>query len=103
MLQGDRDLQDFPLRAAERLAEAGVDRVGDSCDDTPAETINGPFKSVVIHRYRPWRSCEAVAFATLEWSDRYKTRRSPEPVGSVPPAETEARDLAQIEVHASAA
>src|ERR1700741_92696 len=34
-----------------------------------AETINGLYKAEVIHRRGPWRSFEAVEFATLEWVD----------------------------------
>jgi hypothetical protein len=33
------------------------------------ETINGLYKAEVIHRRGPWRSFEAVEFATLEWVD----------------------------------
>ncbi|MGY3146407.1 transposase InsO family protein [Bradyrhizobium sp. USDA 3397] len=57
----------------ERLAEAGVEpsvgSVGDSYDNALAETINGLYKAEVIHRRGPWRSFEAVEFATLEWVD----------------------------------
>jgi putative transposase len=34
--------------------------------DALAETINGLYKTEVIRRRRPWRSLEAVEFATLE-------------------------------------
>src|SRR3712207_1848241 len=40
-----------------------------------AETINGLFKAEVIHRRGPWRSVEAVEFATLEWVDWFNNRR----------------------------
>lgn len=60
------------IRYTERLAEAGVEpsvgSVGDSYDNALAETINGLYKAEVIHRRGPWRSFEAVEFATLEWS-----------------------------------
>ena len=56
----------------ERLAEAGIEpsvgSVGNSYDNALAETINGLFKAEVIHRRGPWRSFEAVEYATLEWS-----------------------------------
>ena len=32
-------------------------------------TVNGLFKAEVIHRRGPWRSFEAVEYATLEWVD----------------------------------
>ncbi|AYO84724.1 IS3 family transposase [Methylobacterium brachiatum] len=69
----DRGSQYLALRYTERLAEAGVEpsvgSVGDSYDNALAETINGLFKAEVIHRCGPWRSFEAVEFATLEWVD----------------------------------
>ena len=58
------------IRYTERLAEAGIEpsvgSVGGSDDNALAETINGLCKAKVIHRRGPWRSFEAVEFATLE-------------------------------------
>ena len=66
----DRGSQYLSIRYTERLAEAGIEpsvgSVGDSYDNALAETINGLFKAEVIHRRGPWRSSEAVEFATLE-------------------------------------
>ncbi len=62
-----------------------------------AETINGPFKSEVIHRRGPWRRFEAVEYATLEWVDWFNNRCLPEPIGNTPPAETEANLYAALE------
>jgi transposase InsO family protein len=81
------------IRYTERLAEAGIEpsvgSVGDSYDAL-AETINGLYKAEVIHRRGPWRSFEAVEFATLEWVDWFNNRRLLEPIGNIPPAEAEA-------------
>lgn len=89
----DRGSQYLALRYTERLAEAGiapsVGSVGDSYDNALAKTINGLFKAEVIHRRGPWRSLEAVEFATLEWVDWFNNRRLLEPIGNVPPAEAE--------------
>ena len=41
-----------------------------------AETVNGLFKAEVIHRRSPWRSFEAVEYATLEWVDWFNNRRA---------------------------
>ena len=68
-----------------------------------AETINGLFKTEVIRRRGPWRSLEAVEFATLEWVDWFNHRRLLEPIGNIPPAEAEARYYAQLEERAVAA
>ena len=56
-----------------------------------AETVIGLFKTEVIHRRGPWRSFEAVEFATLEWVDWFNNRRLLEPIGNIPPAEAEQR------------
>ena len=94
-------MQYVSIRYTERLVEAGigasVGSVGDSYDNALAETINGLFKTEVIHRRGPWRSVEAVEFATLEWVDWFNNRRLLEPIGNLPPAEAEAAYYAQLE------
>jgi putative transposase len=57
----------------------------------------------VIRRRGPWRTLEAVEFATLEWVDWFNNRRLLEPIGNIPPAEAEARYYAQIDDVALAA
>lgn len=73
MHHSDRGSQYLSIKYTERLAEAGIEpsvgSVGDSYDNALAETINGLFKAEVIHRRGPWRSFEAVEYATLEWVD----------------------------------
>jgi putative transposase len=51
----------------------------------------------------PWRSFEAVEFATLEWVDWFNNRRLLEPIGDIPPAEAEERYHAMTEQPAMAA
>ena len=103
----DRGVQYVSIKYTERLAEAGIEpsvgSVGDSYDNALAETINGLYKAEVIHRRGPWRSFEAVEFATLEWVDWFNNRRLIEPVGNLPPAEAEAAYYAQLELTAIAA
>ncbi|RWD50751.1 IS3 family transposase [Mesorhizobium sp.] len=103
----DRGSQYVSIRYTERLAEAGVEpsvgSVGDSYDNALAETINGLYKAEVIHRRGPWRSFEAVEFATLEWVDWLNNRRLLEPIGNIPPAEAEERYYAMLEEPAMAA
>ena len=76
---------------------------GDSYDNALAETINGLFKAEVIHRRGPWRSFEAVEYATLEWVDWFNNRRLLEPIGNIPPAEAEANFYATLETEPMAA
>jgi transposase InsO family protein len=103
----DRGSQYVAIRYTERLTEAGVEpsvgSVGDSYDNALAETINGLYKTEVIWRRGPWRTLEAVEFATLEWVDWFNNRRLLEPIGNIPPAEAEARYYAQTEDVAMAA
>jgi putative transposase len=103
----DRGSQYLSIKYSERLAEAGIESsvgsVGDSYDNALAETINGLYKAEVIHRRGPWRSMEAVEFATLEWVDWFNNRRLLEPIGNIPPAEAEERYYARQEQPAMAA
>ena len=97
----DRGSQYVSIKYTERLAEAGIEpsvgSVGDSYDNALAETINGLYKAELIHRRGPWRSFEAVEFATLEWVDWFNHRRLLEPIGNIPPAEAEDRYYAMLE------
>jgi putative transposase len=98
----DRGTQYLSIRYTERLADAGIELSvgsrGDAYDNALAETVIGLFKTEVIRRRGPWRSLEAVEFATLEWVDWFNTRRLLEPIGYVPPAEYEARYYEQAAV-----
>ena len=103
----DRGSQYVSIRYTERLAEAGIEpsvgSVGDSYDNALAETINGFYKAELIHRCGPWRSFEAVEFATLTWVDWFNNRRLLEPIGNIPPAEVEERYFAMLDEPAMAA
>lgn len=103
----DRGSQYLSIKYTERLADAGIEpsvgSVGDSYDNALAETINGLFKAEVIHRRGPWRSFEAVEYATLEWVDWFNNRRLLEPTGNIPPAEAEPNFHAALETKAMAA
>ena len=71
--------------------------IADENDNALAETVIGLFKTEVIHRRGPWRSLEAVEYATLEWVDWFNNRRLLEPIGNIPPAEAEANYYASLE------
>jgi putative transposase len=83
--------------------EPSVGSVGDSYDNALAETINGLYKADIIHRRGPWRSLQAVEFATLEWVDWFNNRRLLEPICNIPPVEAEERYYAMLEQPAMAA
>jgi transposase InsO family protein len=103
----DRGSQYLSIKYTERLSEAGIEpsvgSVGDSYDNALAETINGLYKAEVIQRRGPWRTMEAVEFATLEWVDWFNNRRLLEPIGNIPPAEAEKRYYAMMAKTAVAA
>ena len=98
----DRGTQYLSMRYTDRLADAGiapsVGSQGDAYDNALAESVIGLFKTEVIRRKGPWRSLEAVEFATLAWVDWFNMRRLLGPIGDVPPAEFEAQYYAQAAV-----
>ncbi len=97
----DRGSQYVSIKYTERLMEAGIEpsvgSVGDSYDNALAESINGLYKTEVIRRRGPWKSLEAVEFATLEWVNWFNHRRLLEPIGNIPPAEAEQRYFATLD------
>jgi transposase InsO family protein len=100
----DRGVQYLSIHYTERLAEVGIEpsvgSVGDSYDNALAETINGLFKTEIIHPNGPWRNLEEVEFATLEWVDWFNNRRLLGPIGDIPPVEFEQMYYERSEVPA---
>ena len=96
----DKGSQYVSIRYTERLQEAGIDpsvgSTGDSYDNALAETINGLYKAEPIHRRGPWKSADAVEWATLEWVSWFNQQRLMAPLGYVPPAEAEANYYRQL-------
>ncbi len=83
--------------------ESYVGSKGDSYDNALAETINGLYKTEVIHKRGPWRTVDEVEYATLEWVDWFNNRRLLEPIGNIPPAELEMAYYRQLEESAMVA
>jgi putative transposase len=78
--------------------------LNESCyDNALADTINGLYKAELSHRRGPWRFFEAVELATLTWVDWFNNRRLMEPIGNIPPAESEARHYAMQDIMPKAA
>ena len=93
------------IRYTERLAEIGaapsVGTVGDSYDNSLAESTIGLYKTELIRCHGPWRILEEVELATLAYVDWYNQRRLHGQIGDLPPAELEAiyyRQLGQAAV-----
>jgi transposase InsO family protein len=94
--------QYLSIRYTERLAEAGIEpsvgSVGDSYDNALAETINGLYKTELVHRQGPWRNMQELEMATLGWVDWFNNRRLLGPIGNIPPEEAEENFYAQRDV-----
>ena len=98
----DAGSQYLSMRYTDRLVDAGiapsVGSQGNAYDHALAESVIGLYKTEVIRRKGPWRTLEAVEFATLTWVDWFNTRRLLGPLGDLPPAELEAQYYEQAEV-----
>ena len=55
----------YSERIRELDAMPSTETVGDSYDNTIAETVNGLYKAELIRRRGPWRTVEEVELATL--------------------------------------
>ena len=96
----DRGSQYVSIRYSERLAEASIEpsvgSKGDSYDNALAETINGLYKTELIHRRAPWKTKESLELATLEWVSWFNHHRLLEPIGYIPHAEAEENYYRQL-------
>lgn len=90
----DRGSQYTSIRYTDRLVEAGakpsVGSVGDSYDNALAESVNGLYKTELVHRKGPWRTADDLELATFEWVDWYNNRRIHGSCQNMPPADFEA-------------
>ena len=103
----DRGSQYLSIRYTERLqaaqVKASVGTTGDSYDNALAETVNGLYKTEVIHYQKPWKRMIDVELATLNWVDWFNHRRLLSSIGYVPPAEFEMAYYRQLEEPAKVA
>tara|TARA_R100001530_G_scaffold57007_1_gene41519 strand:+ start:2175 stop:2750 length:576 start_codon:yes stop_codon:yes gene_type:complete len=85
---GQSDGQYLSTRYTERLVEAGIEpsvgNVGDSYDNTLAETIIGLYKTELVHRQDPWRNMQGLEMAALGWVVWFNKRRLLGPYGNIP-------------------
>ena len=75
----DKGSQYVSLAYSQALITAGVTAsvgtVGDSYDNALAETVNGLYKTELIHSKHLWESIKAVELATMEWVHWWNTAR----------------------------
>jgi len=92
----DRGVQYLSIRYTDKMADCGViasvGKTGDSYDNALAETVNGLYKSEVIHYLKQnWTGVNDVELATLEWVDWFNKIRLHSTIGYVSPFEFEKR------------
>ncbi|MGP5135371.1 IS3 family transposase, partial [Psychrobacter cibarius] len=90
----DRGVQYLSIRYTSRMTDSGiiasVGTTGDSYDNALAETVNGLYKSEVIHYLKEsWTGVNDVELATLEWVDWFNKKRLHSTIGYVSPFEFE--------------
>jgi transposase InsO family protein len=92
-LLGEHEYRPAPGRAGDGIWQRQPDRTLDPGvvhhSDAGPSTRIGLFKTEVIRCQGPWRHCDVVEGATLEWVDWYDNRRLFEALGDIPPAEAE--------------
>jgi putative transposase len=102
----DAGSQYTSMRYTTRLAEIGaapsVGSVGDSYDNSLAESTIGLYKTELIGRHGPWRTLEEVELATLGYVDWFNQRRLHGQIGDIPPAELEATYYRHLEADTAA-
>ena len=101
----DAGSQYVSIAYTERLAEIGarpsIGSIGDSYDNSLAESVNGLYKTELIRRQAPWRNVEHVELATLGWVEWFNNRRLHSELGDIPPAEFEANYYARTRAEAT--
>ncbi|ETF03007.1 transposase IS401 [Advenella kashmirensis W13003] len=101
----DRGSQYVSIRYTERLGQAGINpsvgNTGSAYDNALAETVNGLYKTELIHPRAPWKTKAAVELATLQWVSWFNHQRLLGSIGHIPPAEAEERYYRQLAAQAA--
>ena len=92
----DRGVQYLSIRYTDKMKDSGgiasVGTTGDSYNNALAETVNGLYKSEVIHYLKEsWNGIKDVELATLEWVDCFNKTRLHSTIGYVSPFDFEKR------------
>ena len=92
----DRGVQYLSIRYTDKMTDSGViafvGTTGDSYDNALAETVNGLYKSEVIHYLKQnWTGVNDVELATLEWVDWFNKTRLHSTIVYASPFELEKR------------
>ena len=88
------------LRYTNRLTDAGavasIGTVGDSYDNSQADSLIGLYKTECTKREGPCRGVDDLKLATLNWVHWFNENRLHTSIGYVPPVEHEAGYYRQI-------
>jgi putative transposase len=95
VLQRQVELEQYTSIAfTTRLLDADVDpsvgTVGDAYDNALAGSTIGLYKTELTKPRGPWKTCDQVELASLEWVDWYNHRRPHTAAADLPPADFEA-------------
>ena len=89
----DAGSQYTSIRYTGRLADVGavasIGTIGDSYDNSMAESVIGLYKTECVHHEGPWREVDHLELATLNWVWWYNHTRLHSAIGHVPPIEYE--------------
>jgi putative transposase len=96
----DAGSQYTSIRYSSRLTEAGavasIGTVGDSYDNSQAESLINLYKRECTRRDGPFRTVDELELATCSWVDWFNNKRLHSSLGYVPPIEFEAEHYRQI-------
>ncbi len=96
----DAGSQYTSIAYTERLAEIGaspsIGTVGDSYDNSLAESFNGLYKTELTKRRGPWRNAEHLETETMPYINWFNNKRLHSEIGDTPPTEFEATYYAHL-------
>ena len=96
----DAGAQYTSIRYTSRLADAGavasIGSIGDSYDNSQAESLIGLYKTECVRRDGPFRTVEELELATLSWVHWFNHHRLHGSIGNHPPVEYETEHYRQI-------
>ena len=98
----DAGSQYTAIRYSNRLTDAGavasIGTVGDSYDNSQAESLINLYKRECVRRDGPFRTVDELELATCSWVDWFNTQRLHGSLGYVPPIEFETEHYRSIAV-----
>lgn len=85
-------------KANDIFCKVSAGSVAGSYNSTFAKTVNGLYKTELVHREGAWRAMQKLEIDPLAWVDWFNTKPLLVPIGNIPPAEAEKNLYAQRDV-----